>query len=245
MNYNEKLLDAPYMVDARETLPRNPDKKWGTRDPAKLEGLVLHQSLEEHGSASGNARYHSGPNHISPDGLPGLSYTAFVEKDGKCYLANDVESKTYSQGYGGRPGDENAEFMGICFGGNFSGPGYVGTQVPTEEQLKTARDLWERCKEIWGWTNEGIYGHFDFGKPACPGYKLMELIEEIRPVRFSSVVEKQDALRILGFYKGTVDGIWGIECKAALVEFQKSAGLIPDGVWGKKTSAAVRDAMEK
>jgi len=244
MNYNDEILSLDSVVDGRETLPRNPKKEWGKRDPANLKGMVFHQSLEERGSASGNAKYHSGPNHISEDGLPGLSYTLFVEKDGKCFLANDVESKTYSQGYGGRPGDENEEFIGVCFGGNFYGTGYQGTQEPTPAQLQTARALWDHCKKLWGWSDEDLYGHCDFGKPACPGFELMELVDSIRPARFFSAVEKQKALLELGYYKGDIDGQWGLECKAALVEFQRVAGLIPDGVWGTKTSAAIRVAME-
>lgn len=244
MNYNDELLKADFMVDSRKDAPKHLTKEWAHRDSAQLKGMVFHQSLEERGSYSGNAKYHVGPNHISSDGLPGLSYTCFVEKDGKCHLVNDVASKTYSQGYGGRPGDENVEFMGVCFGGNFSGPGYQGTQDPTPAQMQTARALWYHAKEIWGWTDEGLFGHCDFGKPACPGDKLMELVDEIRPTRFLSVVEKQKALKTLGYYKGEQDGQWGPLSKAALVEFQKSAGLIPDGVWGKKTSEAVRSAME-
>jgi hypothetical protein len=244
MNFNDRILEADFISDGRGTLPTNPDREWPARDPEKLQGVCYHQSLEEHGRAAGNARYHAGPNHISRNGLPGLSYTLFVEQSGEVILANDVECKTFSQGYRDRKGDENALYIGVCFGGNFSGPGYKGTQHPTPAQMRTAVNLWRHLKSIWDWNDEALYGHFDFGKPACPGDALMNLIWMNRPTRFYSVVEKQKALSWDGFYKGEIDGIWGPLSKAALVKFQESAGLEPTGVWDFDTSLAMRGHLE-
>jgi len=241
MNYDDRILEAPFVE--LETLPVHETKKWSKRDPEKLKGLVVHQSLEEYGSASGNAKYHVGPNHISEDGLPGLSYTLFIEKSGRVILANPVECKTYSQGYGGRPGDENAEFLSVCVGGNFSAPGYVGTQKPTQDQVDALSNLWEHLKPIWAWSDFCLYGHYHFGKATCPGYDLSDFIKSVRPVAWDAPQERQKALLKLGFYKGDIDGVWGPTSKTALVEFQKSAGLVADGVWGDRTTDAIRVAM--
>lgn len=241
MNYDELILDASFIELG--TLPAHDTKEWSKRDPAKLKGAVIHQSLEEYGTASGNAKYHVGPNHISEDGLPGLSYTIFIERSPRVILANPVDCRTYSQGYGGRPGDENEEFLSICVGGNFSGPGYLGSQRPTQDQLELLAKTWDHLKEIWGWTNADLYGHYHFGKPSCPGNHLMEIIDQLRPVTFISSIERQKALKKLDYYKGEQDGRWGPASKAALVEFQRAAGLIPDGVWGDKTSEAVKTAL--
>jgi len=241
MNYDDLLLAAPFIE--LETLPVHDTKQWDKRDPSKLKGAVVHQSLEEYGTASGNAKYHVGPNHISEDGLPGLSYTIFVERKGRVILANSTDCKTYSQGYAGRPGDENEEFLSICVGGNFSAPGYTGTQTPTEDQMQLLVKTWEHLKSIWGWTDRDLYGHYHFGKSTCPGDVLRELIENIRPLSFTTASERQTALLKLGFYKGDLDGIWGPMSKAALVEFQKKAGLVPDGVWSDRTTEAVKTAM--
>lgn len=240
--YNDRILEADFIKEDSD-LPMHSTRSWDHRDPDKLKGVVVHQSLESYGTASGNAKYHVGPNHISEEGLPGLSYTIFIERAGHTVLANPVECKTYSQGYGGRPGDENEEFLSICVGGNFSGPGYVGNQEPTREQLDALTKTWEHLKEIWGWANSDLYGHYHFGKPSCPGNRLMEFIEQIRPITFISPVERQKVLKNLGYYKDDVDGKWGPSSKAALVEFQRVAGLIPDGVWGDKTSVAVKVAL--
>jgi len=241
MNYDDLILEAPFIV--LETLPVHDTKKWEKRNPAELKGAVVHQSLENYGSAAGNAKYHVGPNHISEDGLPGLSYTLFIEKNGRVILANPVDCKTWSQGYGGRPGDENEEFLSICVGGNFSAPGYVGTQKPTQNQVDALVNVWDHLKMIWAWNDFDLYGHYHFGKPTCPGNELTELIENIRPVAYVTPHERQRALLKLGYYKGEVDGVWGPMSKAALVEFQKSAGIIADGVWGDKTTAAIRIVM--
>jgi len=241
MSIHEQILALPFIK--LETLPVHPTKTWDKRDVSKLKGLVIHQSLEEYRKARGNAKYHVGPNHISDDGLPGLSYTFFIEAQGPIIYANHIEDKTYSQGYGGRAGDENAEFVSVCVGGNFSGPGYVGTQTPTQSQIENVRRLWNELAVIFNWTNDCIYGHYHFGKAACPGNDLMEVIDSIRPASFTSTIEKQKALQKLGYYTRDVDGEWGPGSKDALVAFQKDAGLVPDGVWGDRTTEAVKVAM--
>jgi hypothetical protein len=247
MSFTDKLLALSFVKDGRLVLPRNPDKSWSKRDPAALKGLCLHQSLEAHASAHGTAKYDCGPNHISNDGLPGLSYTGFVERDGILWLAWDVEEKTWSQGYKDRPGDENEEFMAICVGGDFSGPGYLGTQEPTPEQMTTVSKLWEACKEIWGWKNNQLYGHYNFGKPACPGYTVTDMIASFNATKdwtdplydLDEIDGRQQALKHLGWYKGEIGGPWSLECRMALELFQGSCGLNNDGVWGPKTNAMV------
>ena len=54
-------------------------------------------------------------------------------------------------------------------------------------------------------------------------------------VRFDKSI--QTKLEEVGCYKGAVDGEIGPETDAAIVEFQKAAGLTPDGELGPKTEA--------
>lgn len=49
----------------------------------------------------------------------------------------------------------------------------------------------------------------------------------------------QKKLKNWGYYKGSVDGIYGSQTKAAVVLFQKRNGLTVDGVIGNKTLAAL------
>lgn len=45
----------------------------------------------------------------------------------------------------------------------------------------------------------------------------------------------QSILKKLGFYKGKIDGIFGPITKEAVIRFQKSFGVTPDGIVGKDT----------
>jgi len=45
----------------------------------------------------------------------------------------------------------------------------------------------------------------------------------------------QQKLRSLGFYAGSVDGIYGAQTKRAVTAFQKSVGITADGIAGPKT----------
>lgn len=53
------------------------------------------------------------------------------------------------------------------------------------------------------------------------------------------VSEIQRRLKYQGFYPYAVDGIFGVNTKAALIKFQKANGLAADGIAGKKTLAAL------
>ena len=49
----------------------------------------------------------------------------------------------------------------------------------------------------------------------------------------------QIVLKQLGYYQGKIDGVLGPQSKAAIRKFQKSRGLVVDGVAGKRTKAAL------
>jgi len=53
--------------------------------------------------------------------------------------------------------------------------------------------------------------------------------------RGSEVIELQAALKLLGFYSDTVDGIFSQSTASALSKFQEAAGLAPDGIVGQDT----------
>jgi hypothetical protein len=57
-------------------------------------------------------------------------------------------------------------------------------------------------------------------------------------------LERQTALKILGFDPGSLDGEFGPKTRSALQEFQTDQGLTPDGIWGPKTESAMRHALE-
>jgi len=49
----------------------------------------------------------------------------------------------------------------------------------------------------------------------------------------------QSRLRVLGFYRGTVDGIWGAGTQAAIERFQQGRGLQPTGQINPATAQAM------
>ena len=51
----------------------------------------------------------------------------------------------------------------------------------------------------------------------------------------TEVTQIQQKLKSLGFYAGSVDGVYGSKTKAAVAAFQKSVGLTADGVAGYAT----------
>ncbi len=53
------------------------------------------------------------------------------------------------------------------------------------------------------------------------------------------VKEVQRRLKLWGYYKGSVDGVFGAGTKSAVIAFQKKNGLTADGVVGKSTYKAL------
>jgi N-acetylmuramoyl-L-alanine amidase len=53
------------------------------------------------------------------------------------------------------------------------------------------------------------------------------------------VKEVQRRLKLWGYYKGSVDGVFGAGTRSAIISFQKKNGLTADGVVGKSTYKAL------
>ncbi|WP_199321983.1 peptidoglycan-binding domain-containing protein [Leptolyngbya sp. FACHB-321] len=63
--------------------------------------------------------------------------------------------------------------------------------------------------------------------------------------RGSEVTELQAALKLLGYYSGTVDGVYGQSTVSAVSQFQQAAGLNADGITGSATwNRLFPDAVE-
>lgn len=68
--------------------------------------------------------------------------------------------------------------------------------------------------------------------------RKLDIQDEIISHRLKSkdrIKKIQQALKNAGFYKGDIDGKIGLKTKSAIKAFQKSKGLIADGVVGQKT----------
>ncbi len=62
--------------------------------------------------------------------------------------------------------------------------------------------------------------------------------------RGSAVTKLQDNLRSLGFYNNKSTGYYGPITKNAVIKFQKSQGLKPDGIAGSNTQAKIQTTLE-
>ncbi len=243
-----KALNMKKPLDGRRVLKKNSKaKKWKTRDPVKIKGLVLHQELGW-GTVEAVAKYHTSKNsHLRKGGVESIAYTFAIRKNGQIVLCNNLSKATWSQGFKGRPGDENSEFMSVMFEGLFQGEKVDDPSAgePNHQQLLAGLVLWQICREHWDWNENDLYGHFLFGKPSCPGNTLQTIVEAIRfnANNFSTVKSRQKALKELGFYKGKVDGKWGPVSKGSLMHFQEKKDLSADGVWGPNTEKAIIVAL--
>ena len=256
-----KMLDATAQalkmkapLDGRDTLAKNPTgKKWKKRDPKALQGLVWHQELGW-GSVENVARYHTGrQSHLHDGGVESIAYSFAIRRNGQIVLCNSLNKAPWSQGFKGRKGDENAEFMSVMFEGFFKGESVTEPSAgqPNDRQMLSGLILWQVCRKLWKWQENDLYGHFLFGKPACPGSTLQAVIEAVRmnapqpKKKLDSTKSRQKALKDLGYYSGKIDGAWGPSSKSALIRFQSDHDLSADGVWGPNSEAAILKALEQ
>lgn len=217
-------------------LPWHPTKKWGTRTVSKIKKIIVHQELGEAEIENVN-NYHIKKNHISADGCPHFCYHYGIRKDGEVVQANELTHVTW------HCANQNTVSVGIMLVGNFNGTGYdLGTSEPTKEQIKSLEELVKYLQDQLKLTNQDIYGHYHFGKPACPGHTLQKWVEAKRanvvtsqPEVVKSITEIQKRLAKLGYPVGKADGVMGIKTLAGIRAFQGDHGLTVDGVVGPMT----------
>lgn len=75
-----------------------------------------------------------------------------------------------------------------------------------------------------GW---GVYNKAFSDRPAYALSRLGSTGNEVKQV--------QQKLKSLGYYKGSVDGVYGTATKNAVTAFQRNCGITADGICGKQT----------
>ena len=163
-------MDAPNIIRLVENLPWNPSRpRWPQkRNLERIDRAILHQSLG-HADLSGNRdvfginNYHISPgNHISAGGCPHICYHYCLDDDGSIYLSNELTDVVW------HCKGQNNRSIGIMLVGDFAGTGHVGGE-PTAAQERAFFALAEHLMETLGLEPDVLFGHCDFGKPACPG----------------------------------------------------------------------------
>ncbi len=134
-----------WLHDISMVLPTNGEPE--RRDPAGIDTIVLHCTAMSDWNVWDTARYHTGPNHISPDGCPTIAYAYFVESDGLVYrcLAHDVRSW--------HAGPWNDRGIGVCLAYD------AGDAPPPDCQLQAAAELCARLVGELGLEPSRVLGH--------------------------------------------------------------------------------------
>ena len=150
-------------------LPQHDTKRWATRDVADIDKVIVHQACSN-GTLYNIAEYHTEPNHISDTGCPSLCYHYAIETTGEIHrTAKHSDLVWHCAG-------QNTTSVGVLVIGDFAGEGYLGSSEPTYYQLASLRYLLNKLIYDLDLELLDIYGHSDYGKPACPGYVIEEFI---------------------------------------------------------------------
>ena len=240
--------------DCIETLPWHPTRRWSTRELRAITRIVIHQQLGN-GSVEATNRYHITPgpeNHLSAAGAPHLAYHYGIERPaGGIIQANRLSDITW------HTRGQNVASIGIMLCGHYPGTGHelVGLEVgPTDDQMTALAWLVDHLRAELNLPQHAVHGHYHFGRPACPGHRAQQWIEEYRNADadddapeydLKTVRGVQQALTDLGYDLGRVDGDWGLRTAAAVRRFQADVGLSPDGIVGPETRSAFRERLRE
>jgi len=210
-----------------------------------------------------------------PTGYPGSTYTFWIpqefdrDNDHRLIVYRAQRDDVVSWHTGG---GMNAVGASVCFQGNYDGDGDgMASRAPSLDQFEAAEELIRYASGLYGIDLHGfddehgwsLTGHWEHGKSVCPGDAIKAWVKRIRsngtaapkcraipnsyevaPFTFTAS-ERQQALKMLGYNPGPVDGLWGPLSRAALEEFQADYGLTVDGWLGKQTSAVMLEALRQ
>lgn len=159
-------------------LPKNPRYigTWGQRTINSIYKIIVHQELGEANTLSVHNYHISENSHLKKGGAPRIAYHFTIEKDGTIYQVNNPTDITW------HTSGQNTHGFGVMLVGDFDGEGHVGKSSPTEIQIGALEWLLNHLIEKYNIDKKEVYGHCDFGKPACPGFKVMEFIKKYREI---------------------------------------------------------------
>jgi hypothetical protein len=176
-------LDQIGIINIIHDLPWRKNEVWSSRSEKQIDAIVVHQSLGAMTAKAMN-NYHIADAINPKTGMrdirygrewPHIAYHFVVEPDGKIFQCNELRHKTW------HTKSQNTRGVGVCFAGNFSGPGHTGKNEPTPGQLGAFVQLIPALARLIGKpVAECLFGHFDFGKPACPGDVIRQWVEDAR-----------------------------------------------------------------
>lgn len=195
-------------------------------------------------------------------GFPAIPYTFMVPhrpaiQDGKSvvYRLWDDTWHTWHTRRANRDG------VGVCFAGSFQTrhSKKFSDSHPTTQALAAGEELLlDYLLPRYGLTTDDLCGHFDFGKPTCPGDALEAWVRRQRGEAVTwfeedgaddlddrALVTRDQqiaALQSLG-YGLDLELEDPDDWRFAVESFQLDTGLVADGLWGPRTERGLRGAL--
>ena len=228
---------------------------WGSRGPKsrltplnkkRVVGIAVHHSGVKNGPKGVTAVKAFERHHMDANGWNAIAYNFLIDEQGVIYEgrgAGVISAAT-------RPYNSRTE--SICY----TGDGDKAIPAKTQKSLTwLIADIQKRYTvKLW------VKGHRELASTTCPGNVLFDWVQNHRngitkvqpkakpaakkPAKTTRLVKQgsrgahvkmmQTQLNKKGF-KLSVDGIAGPQTIAALKKFQKSKGLVVDGLCGKQT----------
>lgn len=158
------------IIDLRSYLPTHAKRRFPKRNIGQVDTIVIHHTASaSNQTVKSIAQYHSGPtSHVCKGGCPGICYHYVINRLGKIYLCNDLESLVY------HAAPMNTKSIGICLIGNFD------KIEPNQVQLDALDYLIPYLRNNLLKKELQVIGHRDAcnGCKSCPGQNMYAVVEK-------------------------------------------------------------------
>jgi N-acetyl-anhydromuramyl-L-alanine amidase AmpD len=172
-NEQPTIYIRPSIENIINKLPHHPTRKWSQRKIQNIKKIIVHHSAT---TATENgfkdieqiAKYHTSPNHISPQGCPGICYSLIMDKVGNVYQTNEFTDITW------HAKGSNIIGLGVCLLGG------LNDQAVDERQLASLDILLKYLIATFGLTKQNVFGHRDVCSTECPGREIYDWLQSFK-----------------------------------------------------------------
>ncbi len=141
-------------------IPRHPSRTYDKRDLSDVWEVVLHHTAGPADQSPADiARYHSGPNHICESGCPGISYHFLIDRSGRIYQTQELDTISF------HTGGRNTPTVGIALIGNYD------QLEPSSAIIEAIRYTVRHIERKVG-RQLFLTAHRDHKSTSCPGQNI-------------------------------------------------------------------------